>query len=444
MHDSNSRVSRSCLFCPPPIKKQRKASSKPSLSTSSRSRSRGSGTDSDTDVDTDYDESWFSTSAPDGFIDLEAGCGTWPDHPRNVPLWRRARAKMFRSKVKSKIEYPEDCSEIGYQVYRGAPLLKLGVWITVFFFYALAIRNVAPRLGLVSDSQATESGGGYDMLDCIMAWTGAIVAAAAAFLVGQGYFGECLALLTAYPVALLHQIRGNTCEPAVTKYCQQVAYNLKKLHDGAIIIVRSPHATRQAMAGHRSGPKQPVRVEYFFELFSLHLESEFSQQRRKSAVPSMVPQHVIYQLHNHFENIVDNHCLDHGRAAFVRESIEILAFGGRECTVYASCDVIPNCTLWTVDICCRLIALSVPIRRCSWLVKPVGMDLIVRMALLVVMPAAAMLILAEMWSLWNPFGKGLNTFSWTLGIASEIDNMLNEFYESETKVPVREHKFMDL
>lgn len=64
------------------------------------------------------------------------------------------------------------------------------------------------------------------------------------------------------------------------------------------------------------------------------------------------------------------------------------------------------------------------------------------MGVLTLVCAVIMMILAEMWAMWDPFGKGMNTFSWTLGIASEIDNMLNEFYEAQMKAPVREHRFM--
>ncbi|OAA69629.1 hypothetical protein ISF_02899 [Cordyceps fumosorosea ARSEF 2679] len=157
----------------------------------------------------------------------------------------------------------------------------------------------------------------------------------------------------------------------------------------------------------------------------------------------MAPQHIIYNLRNHFENIVDNHYLDPGRAPIVRENIDMLALAGRECTVYGGSDVIPLCMLWTIDVCSRGIAFTVPIRRCSWFMSTSGLPLVWRMAILAVTSAMVIILLNEMWSLWDPFGRGVNTFSWTLGIASEIDNMINEFYESENKVPVREHKFMD-
>lgn len=33
----------------------------------------------------------------------------------------------------------------------------------------------------------------------------------------------------------------------------------------------------------------------------------------------MSPQHIVYNLRNHFENIVDSHFLDPGRAPIIRE-----------------------------------------------------------------------------------------------------------------------------
>lgn len=122
----------------------------------------------------------------------------------------------------------------------------------------------------------------------------------------------------------------------------------------------------------------------------------------------------------------------------------MLALAGRECTVYAGCDVVPLCMLWTVDVCSRVVALVMPVRRCAWIDSARGSYVTWPMGFLALVCTVIMMILAEMWSMWDPFGQGMNPFSWTLGIASEIDNMLNEFYESENKVPVREHKFMDV
>lgn len=132
---------------------------------------------------------------------------------------------------------------------------------------------------------------------------------------------QCLALLTAFPVALLHQVRGNTCEPAVTKYCHEVARELKRLRSGETDMGWTPFRTNQtAMAGGHCH-KQYRKVEHFFELFSLQLETEFSQRHVRTCLPSMVPQYIIYNLRNHFENIVDAGNLDLQRTPIIREPI---------------------------------------------------------------------------------------------------------------------------
>lgn len=56
--------------------------------------------------------------------------------------------------------------------------------------------------------------------------------------------------------------------------------------------------------------------------------------------------------------------------------------------------------------------------------------------------ATVMTILEEMWCLWDPYGKAINTLTWTRGIASEIDHMLNEFYEYDTATLIRKHAYM--
>lgn len=129
---------------------------------------------------------------------------------------------------------------------------------------------------------------------------------------------ECLALLTAYPVALLHQVKGNTFEPAVTRYCQEVARNLQQLRTGRtnadLWLFYNDRDIPTGMSGH----SRYVPVERFFELFSLQLEKEFSQKVVKTGQPSLVPQYIIYNLRNHFENIVDMNLLDDRRTPIVR------------------------------------------------------------------------------------------------------------------------------
>lgn len=130
---------------------------------------------------------------------------------------------------------------------------------------------------------------------------------------------ECLALLTAYPVALLQQIRGNTCEPAITRYCQDVARALHRLRNGDDSIIAGPFYWDHSWIGSRSGSgNQFATVEYFFEVFSLRLQMEFSRQAMRTKTPSLASQHIIYSLRNHFENLVDLGHLDDRRTPIIR------------------------------------------------------------------------------------------------------------------------------
>ncbi|KAK3186463.1 hypothetical protein K4F52_004764 [Lecanicillium sp. MT-2017a] len=249
--------------------------------------------------------------------------------------------------------------------------------------------------------------------------------------------------------ALIHQVQGNTCEPAVTKYCQEVAQRLRRLRNGEARIGWSQYNTgRRDSFSH--GHRHYTTVEYFFEIFSLQLEAEFSKQSMKTLVPSMAPQYIIYNLRNHFENIVDMGNLDDRRTPIMRENIDMLALAGRECSIFSKRDVTPVAVLWTIDICCRAIAFGTPIQHCDWLVNGTSegfeipsLEILGSALVMSVLSATIMAVLSEMWTLWDPFGKGMNTFSWSLGIATEIDHMLNEFYEYDTKVLVRKHAYMD-
>lgn len=119
---------------------------------------------------------------------------------------------------------------------------------------------------------------------------------------------------------MLHQIQGNTCEPAVTKYCQEVAQRLSRLRNGDVPMNWSQfNAAGRNRHGHSH--KQYSTVEYFFEIFSLQLEAEFRRQSITTRVPSLAPQYIIYNLRNHFENIVDMGNLDDRRTPIMRERV---------------------------------------------------------------------------------------------------------------------------
>lgn len=134
----------------------------------------------------------------------------------------------------------------------------------------------------------------------------------------------------------------------------------------------------------------------------------------------------------------------------------MLGLARRECSIFALIDVIPQAFLWSTHLAGWLIALYCPVQNCerlvSWPHDDDGkldfptMDLVLPMAALALLSAMLTTVLAEMWQMWDPFDKGTNTRAWTLGVANEIneiDNMLNEFYEYDTKGLVRKHAYMD-
>ncbi|EGX97083.1 hypothetical protein CCM_01742 [Cordyceps militaris CM01] len=432
------------------------------------------------------DESSFTTSTPNdpypnGFIDLEAGCDRHPERPtRLVPSWRHIRDKVLASELKAWCQHPET---INYGHCRRMSLVQFSAWLVFFFVYQLCLGPFADTFGFQCSSTGTMSNA---VLETMSTWVSVALAAATAFLLGQGYTAvrlamekmenireciitlayaliktigvpdgghspdelqltvyECLALLVAYPVALIHQVKGNRCNPAVRQYCQQAAYRIKQFHNGSKPVPGSPCTISEDNDGPLYGV---IRVEHYFELWSLNLEKEFTDQYTRQGPPSMSPQHILYTLRNHFENMIDNRCLDPVRASFVREKINMLALAGGESSVYGGPSVAPIFLFGVVDVIGRGVAVVLPIRQCQWIVSQSGINLGLSFRIMVLAMASAliMMVLTEMWSLRTPFQSGINTFPWTLGIASETDNMLNEFDESRTVLPVREHKYLDV
>lgn len=131
----------------------------------------------------------------------------------------------------------------------------------------------------------------------------------------------------------------------------------------------------------------------------------------------------------------------------------MLAQAGRECNIFSLQDVVPIALLYVVDFCCRVVAFGVPIQNCEWVINETDLQAhnsivpragaFVAWVMLSIIGAAMLSVLEEMWHLWDPLGKSTNVYSWSLGIASEIDHMLNEFYEHDTSILVRKHAYMD-
>ncbi|KPM37840.1 hypothetical protein AK830_g8744 [Neonectria ditissima] len=257
---------------------------------------------------------------------------------------------------------------------------------------------------------------------------------------------ECLALTTAYPVALLHQMSNKGCEPGVTRYCHDAAATLK--------YWRECNEYQQSLGFFEPTSSSPnfTRLNSFFEIFSLRVEKLFRNQPR-TKVPSMAPQHIVYNIRNHFKNLVDRGNLDERKAPIVRENIDMMALAGRECTVFSYGDVAPVAFMWMLDLSTRLISVTLPAQNCDYIInstRNVGgrMMFPTFFTLLIIVGVSAasatiLTLLDELWQMWDPFAQGMNTFSWTLGIAREIDDMLNEFSEDDETVLIRKHAFVE-
>ena len=125
----------------------------------------------------------------------------------------------------------------------------------------------------------------------------------------------------------------------------------------------------------------------------------------------------------------------------------MLALAGRECSIFCYTDAVPQVFLWTIDIASRLLAFSIPGQNCGFFTAaavshhadaatssaslPLTAYHCLAMVLFALISASLVAILDEMWRMWDPFGRGLNLEAWTLGIAREIDNVLNDFYDGD-------------
>lgn len=432
--------------------------------------------------------------------DLEEGGPSWAFHARPK------RSKniihfLFGSRIDRKIRNPGNCSSIGYKI-QNRSLTTSFLWRLIpFIIMCLIISLFHTRLGL-------KCGGELPGLDGVpnkakppnrralksryVVFAEGLVAALGCFVLAQGHFSlratrermervkqtaitmtysllkttttnnatgydnselqlvvyECLALTVAYPVALLQQMRDNTCEPAITKYCHEAAAALRHLRLGGNADDR-PYSRPKPWS---DDPPKLVPVEHFFEIFSLQLEKEFRKQPMRTKIPSMGPQHIIYCIRNHFENLIDGANLDERRAPIIRENIDMMALAGRECSVFAYRDVAPIAFLWAVDGSMRLIALVLPAQHCDYIINsprntagemmfPTAMTILAMVGISAI-SSIILVLLQELWNMWDPFGRGINTFSWTLGIAREIDDMLNEYAEDDEKYLIRVHSYI--
>lgn len=252
-----------------------------------------------------------------------------------------------------------------------------------------------------------------------------------------------------------------------------MARALKQLRNGHDVDLATHLDESNRWTRRDRGRRHLYMVESFFEIFYLQLQLDFRRSTIKAKAPSCVPNHIIFNLRNHFENLVDLRNVDDRRTPIIRESvaeprtarrpstdgkwqgenIDMLGLAGRECAIYSTTDVRPKAFLNMIMVAGWIMASYSLLRRCDrfvdWSPVPATslhlptLGVMGSMATLSLLSATMTTVLAEIRRMWDPFGKGVNMDSWTLGIATEIINILNDFFEYDPDAVVRTHSYMD-
>ncbi|RSL73840.1 hypothetical protein CEP54_000186 [Fusarium duplospermum] len=260
----------------------------------------------------------------------------------------------------------------------------------------------------------------------------------------QLHIFNCLALITAYPVCVLNRIRGNTYDFRVVSRCNQAAKRLQQLRPIERDDTESESMTDASGVTVEEGTTN--EMEHFFEMLSLELELEFRTSFSRSGLPSLAHQRVMYNIRNHLDDLTDFYHLGEIRPALIRENIDMMAAAGRDCGIPAFRDNLnPIAFLRIVDTATRIVCLSIPVQTCTTLAWSMMTRVAFEIGGISIITATALTILDEMWSLWDPYAKGINAYAWTLGIAREIDSMLNDVYDSDWDkdkgLPLRKHGY---
>jgi hypothetical protein len=127
---------------------------------------------------------------------------------------------------------------------------------------------------------------------------------------------------------------------------------------------------------------------------------------------------------------------------------------GREIHVCTMRDVTPTVFLYTVYLAALALVIWLPIENCSRLINttlviPSAQPEIPTIRTIFVLIFAAIIfallltIVRQAWHMWNSLSSGvMNTDGWTLGIAMELDALLNQFYETDPAAMIRKHSYM--
>ncbi|KAG8354704.1 hypothetical protein FVEN_g7392 [Fusarium venenatum] len=260
---------------------------------------------------------------------------------------------------------------------------------------------------------------------------------------------KCLALLTAYPVCLLHQGLDNKRCVDIDRRCEEAALRLTEIHP--ITPQDLSQSSSQLSETSQSPMEKNVDIERtrFFEMFSLEMEMEFRTSCTKNDSPSLAAQRAITKIRMTLENLVDEGQLDSFRSPIIRENIDVMAISGRECLVYSYTDAVPRAFLWVLKIIAKVMLLAVPLFiNVDW--KSLAVSKRLYLCLLIgAVGASGLTILDEIDCMWKAFKKGMNTYAWSLGIAREIDELLNEpndiirmhWYNGVPNSSIREHSY---
>ncbi|KAH7141236.1 hypothetical protein B0J13DRAFT_54509 [Dactylonectria estremocensis] len=413
--------------------------------------------------------------------DLEGGC-PFPVRPRAGEVYpkrrRRLRHIMFGSRIDRKIQNPASCRSIGYNIHDRPYLFWFTCYFVLFVVECLLIHYFHARVGLTcgveggsayppSVPQAARPPMGRQTPSQFVVFGEVLSMAFITLLLMQGHmnfrgarermehirhtattmtdlllrettknarFGtndkdlqlviyECLCLITAYPVALLQQMQGNTYEPDISEYSRQMAITLQYLRDGGderdlFCCPRFPMS---------DGPLDFEKVPYFFERWSLQLEKEFREQAVRSKLPTVGPQSILSCIRHNLENLVEK--VDMQLAPILRENIAMMALTGRELTTFAYHDGAPAGCLWVSSASVVVSCIAIPVHNCEMFTAydskiPTAMDIVAMLGLSAV-GAGVLCLLLTLWAVWDPFRRGLNIFAWTLGIAMDVDVELN-------------------
>lgn len=119
---------------------------------------------------------------------------------------------------------------------------------------------------------------------------------------------------------MIQRIRGNMCEPAVSRYCREAAATLQYLRSGHSITGGPSLGQDLDGPGVTTGNQHYVNVDHFFESFSLQLEIEYA---RHTVITTkhrpLTTVHITYCLRSHYENLIDLGAIDDRRGPAVRE-----------------------------------------------------------------------------------------------------------------------------